>query len=426
MAKEGKFRWFVIAWLFVVILLGYFDRVNLSMAAPFMMKEFNMTGAQMGLVMSGFYAGYMVLNFFAGFILTKYSSRLVLALVVTAWSIMTAITGLAAGFMSLLIIRIIFGITEGCVFPANMNIVNKWVTPKDKSIAVGLYLAGIPVGLVGGNMISGGIINAWGWQSVFFVYGAVGILMGFVTWKIIRDNPAEHPSVSKAEVDLIKNSQVIQPTTGGKSLGLVRILKIPWTWLFLLILFCLSMTFFGQVNWLPMYFIKGRGTGYMFSGAMASVPWAVALVGIFVISWLASRTLKYRGYWIFICLFAVAPCLAYAVMTPSLTLCVVLFSVAMFFNMGVQTLIHSVPMNIYAPEDYPIASGVFIGMSSFAGMMAPYLMGYILDVTGSFNVAYYILAGLSAIGGISGLVVVKAEKRVAATGVAVGREKAAA
>ncbi|MGV8057839.1 MAG: MFS transporter [Smithellaceae bacterium] len=421
MAKEGKFRWFVIAWLFVVILLGYFDRVNLSMAAPFMMKEFNMTGAQMGLVMSGFYAGYMVLNFFAGFILTKYSSRLVLAIVVTCWSIMTAVTGLAAGFASLLIIRIIFGITEGCVFPANNNIVNKWALPKDKSVAAGLYLAGIPVGLVGGNMLSGAVISAWGWQSVFFLYGAVGVLMGFVTWKIIRDKPDDHPSVSKEEVALIANAQIIKPTSGRKSLGFTTLLFNPTTLVFLLMFFCLSMTFFGQVNWLPMYFIKGRGTGYMFSGAMASIPWAVALVGIFTISWLASRTLKYRGYWIFICLFLVAPAMAYAVLTPSLTLCVVLFSVVMFFNMGVQTLIHSVPMNLYAPEDYPIISGVLIGMSSFAGMVAPYIMGYILDVTGSFNIAYFILAGLSAIGGLCGLYIAREEKRAAATGIAIAR-----
>ena len=59
-----------------------------------------------------------------------------------------------------------------------------------------------------GNTVSASIITAWGWKSVFYIYGITGVIFAYLTWLIVRDSPAEHPRISKEELELIQSSIV--------------------------------------------------------------------------------------------------------------------------------------------------------------------------------------------------------------------------
>src|SRR5271157_4258705 len=106
---KNKFRMEVMLWLAFIMMVAYIDRVNFSMAAPIVMKDFGMTAGQLGMIFSAFTLGYTILNFPGGFIVERFSARVTIVVIIGFWSLMVGVTALAWSFISLLIIRIAFG-----------------------------------------------------------------------------------------------------------------------------------------------------------------------------------------------------------------------------------------------------------------------------------------------------------------------------
>jgi MFS family permease len=95
---------------------------------------------------------------------------------------MVAFTGIAWSFVSLLFIRILFGLFEGPMIPSLTKTVTIWAPPKERGFASGLWMAALPVGVVVGNVLSAVIIEGMGWRACFYMYGAVGIVVAYITW----------------------------------------------------------------------------------------------------------------------------------------------------------------------------------------------------------------------------------------------------
>jgi len=401
---DKKYRWLIIVLGFIMFLIAYMDRVNLAICGVPVMKEFGLTPSQLGLVFSGFTIGYTILNFPAGFIAQKMSNRLLLTLVMILWSVTTFATGWAQGFISLIVIRILFGMCEGPMPPSVAQVVNNWMLPREKGTAAGLYASAIPVGIVVGNLLSGYLLDLVGWRNVFFIFGAGGILCGIVVWMMVRDKPAQHPSVSREEVELIESfyhAPTDKPATGS-TFG--QMMANPWLWVLCASWIFYIMGFWATLNWLPTYLVMARGSSILKSGVLASAPWVLGAIGMIVLGWASDKIGKgYKANWYAACCFIAAPFMALAVITPSLTLCIIYFSIALFFIMPCLAIATVVPMNLFHQEDVGKAHGIALTFSSIGGILAPYLVGIILEQTKSFNLAYYIFAGCSLIGGVCAL-----------------------
>ena len=412
----GKFRWVILVWLFIIYMLAYFDRVNFSMSAPLLIKEMSLSATQLGLVMSGFTIGYTALNFPAGFIAQRFSTRTIFTFTIVLWSIMTIMTGFAWSFMSLILIRIVFGACEGPLTPCFTKLTNVWALPNEKATASGMWLAGIPVGVVLGNVISGYVIAAFGWRSVFYSFGVAGLIFALISWKLLRDHPSEHPSISTAELKLLEDAN--SATSGGVSTKIqtkgstfTQMLSNPWTWVISFVYFAIAFNFWGNLNWLPTYFVKARGSSLLNSGYLASLPWLSGLIGLFALGWLSDNIGKrYRSNWLAFSLFIIAPVVAYATVTPSLTLCLVLFCIALFFTMGALAIVYAACMEIFPREDAPKAAGIMLGWGSVSGIIAPTMIGMVLDLTGQFNYAYYAFGVVALLGCMACLALLSKEK----------------
>jgi len=412
---KGRLRMEVIMWLAVIMMLAYMDRVNLAMAAPLVMKELGMTPGQLGMVFSAFTLGYAIVNFPSGFIVDRFSTRYVLSGIILLWSIMTVFTGLAWSMMSLLVIRVTFGAFEGPMVPAVNKIVNLWVTPKERGLASGLWAAALPAGIILGNPLSGYIISKWGWHSVFYIYGIGGILIAYITWRLVRNRPEEHPKISGEELDLI--NQAVAKHEGAdrlkqKSSTLSELLRNPWIWVISVVYFCMAIVFWANLNWLPTYFVQARGSSLLKSGFISVIPWIAGALGAFIYPWLSDHFGKVRSVWLAAAMLIMTPFIGYAVVSPSLTVCLICFFIAVFFNMGCLGLSYVIVMEIFNPADVGKASGVMLGWGSFSGIISPMLVGFIVQYTNSFNMAYYIFAALSALGGIFALALAAKEKAI--------------
>ena len=406
----NKYRWTIVWVFFGVFLITYMDRVNLAICAVTVMKEFGMSKTQLGLIFSAFTVGYTIMNFPAGFLIQKFTYRVVLAVCLILWSLATFATGMAHGFISLLIIRIVFGMMEGPVPPGLPHTVNKWMLPREKGFAVAMYCVAVPVGVVVGNALSGWILESMGWRPVFYIFGVLGLVIAAVCWWIVRDTPREHKSVSKEELELIE-SYYVKHQEAGKGSTFGQILKDPWVWVMSLAWFTFAIAFWATLNWFPAYLVLARGTSILKSGYLSSAPWAVGIIGFLVLGKLSDKLghgekSNILGFGQIIA----APCIVFGVMTPDLTTCIVFFSIALFFIIPFIALFSAMPVNMYPQEDVAKVVGMTVAFSSAGGIIAPSLMGYIVDVTKSFEIAYYVCAASTLLSGILCLIVWKKER----------------
>lgn len=406
----SKYRWTIVWVFFAVFFIMYMDRVNLAVCAVTVLKEFGMSKTQLGLAFSGFTLGYTIMNLPSGFLIQRFSYRVILTVGLLLWSLATFMTGMAAGFVSLLIIRIIFGMFEGPVPPGLPHTVNKWMLPREKGFAVALYCVAIPFGVVIGNALSGYLLSVFGWRWVFYIFGFVGILAAAWCWWIVRDTPREHPSVSAEELKLIE-SHYVQSKVSAKGSSLSQLIKDPWVWVMCLGWFFFAIAFWATLNWFPAYLVLARNTSILKSGYLASMPWALGVVGLLVLGKLSDKIGRgEKSNIIGISQVIAAPCIVLGVMTPSLEMCIVFFSIALFFIIPFIALFSTIPVNIYPLEDVAKVVGLTVAFSSAGGILAPSLMGYIVDVTKSFVIAYNICAASTLISGIMCLVLYKRER----------------
>lgn len=175
-------------------------------------------------------------------------------------ALLTLLTPVAAKFSiyMLLAIRIIEGIFEGMTFPCMYDVWSKWAPPLERTRMTGFALAGNYVGTVVGMSLSGVLAVSLGWESVFYVFGCIGIVW-FVLWiAIVKRSPQDDKHMKNEERDYIVASLGHQKTNNPK------FLKAPWkhiwtsvpVWAIIVAHFCESWGFFTLLTQLPS-FLKG-------------------------------------------------------------------------------------------------------------------------------------------------------------------------
>jgi sugar phosphate permease len=280
----------------------------------------------------------------------------------------------------------------------------------------------MPLGTVIGGVLSGYIVANYGWRSVFYIFGVAGVIVAALSWRILRDRPQDHPRISPGELDRIESSIMKQDgeaalTAPGSSLG--QIVRNPIVWVCCAVYFAIVLFMWGNLNWLPTYFMKARGSSIMKSGFYSAIPFMGAVVGPPVLGWLSDRgiLIKTRSGWVCLSLTAMVPLVLYAVLTPTLTVSLACFTLACFFAMASMGMMYTFIMEVFERANIAKVSGFMLGSGSIAGIIAPVLIGFVLEATNSFNYAYYIFAMVAFAGAAFSLPLIRAEK-------AAGRSKA--
>lgn len=412
---KRKMRWFILFWLFVVSLVSYMDRANLSVAAPHVMEEFKLTATEIGLVFSALTIGYTALNFMGGFLADRFSARVIISACLVSWSLLTIGTGLVWSFTSLVVVRLLFGAAEGPLLPSNTKIVSNWMLREERGVAQGLWLAALPLGTVVGAPLSGYIVEEWGWRSVFYMFGVGGLLLGVLTYMVLRDQSSEHPWVDPQERALLEKQISVtrdrETFPGEKNEGYSSVFLNPTTWVLSATYFCMAALFWANLGWLPTYFVKARNASILSSGIYYAIPNICAALGGILAGrlsdhWFGNR----RGPLLVLSFLLIIPALVVAVNTSSVYISLGAFSIAAAANYACITLMWALPLDLYPKEQVAAGSGIMLTFGSISGALAPILMGFILDQTNSFNMSYYTFAALSLIGAALAAWIVRREK----------------
>jgi len=240
--------WFGIA----LASIQYIDRICISKASKPISENLHLDKDQMSWVFAAFGYAYALFEIPTGWMGDKFGTRRTLLRVVLWWSFFTMLTGWAWGFVSMLVIRFLFGMGEAGCFPNLTRAFSTWLRPEEKARAQAiLWLAARWAGAVTPLLVLYVLrwVN-WKYQYAFALFGVLGVIWAFFFARWYRDTPAEHPGVNPAERALLAGNPVV-----------ARHEAVPWgiflrsktTWLLWIQYFCLSYCWYFYVTWLSTY-----------------------------------------------------------------------------------------------------------------------------------------------------------------------------
>lgn len=419
-------RYSILAMLFIVTTINYADRATLSMAAPSMGKDLAIDAVTMGYAFSAFGWSYTALQIPGGWLLDRFGSRLVYGLGLFFWSLFTFFQGTVgffvggSAFILLFILRFLMGIGEAPAFPANSRITTMWFPTHERGFASAIFNSAQYFALAVFSPIMGLILVLFGWQYLFYAMGIVGVVLSFFWLKVIRE-PRNNPKVSPAELEYIEKGG------GLANLGDKKV-KIKWFQVRALITnrmmigvyigqFCINTITWFFLTWFPTYLFQAKGLSILKVGFVAAIPAVAGFLGAILGGYISDLILK-RGKSLTVA--RKTPIILGLILSSSIILAnyvsvewvvIAIMSLA-FFSKGFGALGWVVISDASPKEMVGLSGGIFNFAGNIASILTPIVIGYILNVTHSFNGALIYVGSMGILGAMSYLFIVGEIKRV--------------
>lgn len=245
-------RYILVSATFIMSLLLYIDRACISAAKDPMAQSLGLSDSQMGWVLSIFALGYSLFQTPAGILIDRFGPRRMLSAIVAFWSVFTALTGAAWNFVSLLVIRFLFGAGEAGAFPGASRAFFSWIPLKERGIVQGINFSGSRLGAAFALPAIALLIETVGWRNSFMIQGSVVFMWAILWYMFFRDLPENHKRVPESEKNyIIANRQKIDSSSGTvKSLTVKRLFASQNMWLAMGQYFGSNFTFFFCLTWL--------------------------------------------------------------------------------------------------------------------------------------------------------------------------------
>ena len=290
-------RYFMVAGTFLLALLLYIDRICISVAKDPISEALNLTDKQMGWVMSAFALGYALFQTPAGMLADKLGPRKILASIVAIWSIFTALTGMVWNFISLLIIRFLFGAGEAGAFPGISRAIYTWIPLQERGLVTGINFSGSRLGAAFTLPLVAWLIDSYGWRISFFILGVIGIIWAVVWFALFRDTPEEHPYMGEGEKEyILATRQQKKVSDTNEKLNFGDLFKSKNMQLAMLQYFASNFTFFFALTWLFPYIKSTYQLNTIEAGFYTSIPLLFGAFGNWFSGYLSDSIYK-KGQW---------------------------------------------------------------------------------------------------------------------------------
>ncbi|WP_392561018.1 MFS transporter [Orbus sturtevantii] len=423
--KRSNARWMIVVFLFIVTAVNYGDRATLGIAGKAMQGELGFNAADMGWVMSSFGIAYVIGQLPGGWLLDRFGSKRVYFLSIAFWSIFTLLQGTVHFFIGawaiimLFTFRFLMGFAEAPSFPGNSRITAAWFPAKERATAVAIFNSAQYFATVIFAPIMGWLTHEYGWQSVFFFMGGIGILVSIATLVVIR-NPKDHPWANEAEVDYIKEGGALidmdQKKSGGKKQGpkLSYLLQLITNRMLLGVYlgqYCINCLTFFFISWFPIYLATERGMNIKAVGFAAAVPAIAGFVGGISGGVFSDYLMRKTNS---LSISRKTPIVTGMLLSMTMIFCnyvdsialVIFFMSLAFFGKGIGALGWAVMADTAPKEMSGLAGGLFNMFGNASSIISPIIIGYIVAWTGRFEWALVFVAVHALIAAFSYLVLV--------------------
>jgi MFS transporter, ACS family, tartrate transporter len=397
-----KLRMRIIPFVFVLYVISFLDRINISFAALTMNKELAITSQQFGWVAGIFFFGYFLFEIPSNLLLHKLGARIWIARILISWGILAMLTGLVHSVHQLYAVRFLLGLAEAGYFPGIALYLTYWFRQRDQAQAIALFLAGIPVTSILGAPVSGFILDHVHWLSIsswrwlLILEGIPAVVGGVFTYFFLPSRPAEAKFLNQKEKDWIaaELAREREEKLASHNISAGKALLNKRVWHLGLIGFTLNTGMYSVNFWMPQL-VKSLSSGISNSlvGLLLMIPHLVGLPIMVMVSRSSDRKQE-RRFHAAIPAIAAGIALASLGATPSIFPTILLLSVAALGIYSVYGPFYSLPGDFLT--GFAAASGIALvsSLANLGGFAGPYATGWISQRTGS-------LYGGLAVAGVS-------------------------
>jgi ACS family glucarate transporter-like MFS transporter len=403
--QASRVRWMILAVLFAVTTINYADRATIAIAGPELKKLLGLSPVQMGFVFSAFAWSYVLAQLPGGWLLDRFGSKIVYFFSIFLWSLFTMLMGGvgfftgAAAVTALFVLRLLIGAAESPSFPGNSRIASSWFPVSERGTAAAIFNSAQYFATVLFAPIMGWLVHSFGWESVFFVMGGLGIIMAFIWLKTVY-GPKDHPRVNAAELAYIEaGGALVDLESKDKAAATTKL--DTWSCIKQLLgnrmllgvyigQYCINTLTYFFLTWFPVYLVQERHMTILKAGFVAALPAVAGFLGGVLGGVISDRLIKSGKSQ------SVArktPIVCGMLLSTSMIVCnyveadwlvITVMSLA-FFGKGIGALGWAVVADTSPKEAGGMSGALFNTFGNTAGITTPIVIGYILEKTGSFS-----------------------------------------
>jgi MFS family permease len=384
----------VLALLCVMYFINYVVRVNVNTAALVFKDELHLSNTQVGLIFSMFAFPYLVFQFIGGWVSDRWGARKALTTFAVIWSTATVWMGVTSSLVGMLVSRVLLGIGVSAL-PTATRAMSDWMPARKRGFSQGITHSFARIGNAVTPPLVAWLIALVLWRGSFIVIGLLSFLWVIVWAWYFRDNPAEHPAITPAEL-----AELTQHRAAGKKRPPVPYARLARRMTTVTIVyFCYGWTLWFFLTWIPSYFLHSyklilKDSAWFSAGVFLGGVLGDALGGI-VSDRIFEKTgdrIKARRNLVILGFFASAVLMIPVLFLHNLGVVALLLSAAFFFAEFTVGPMWAIPMDI-APRYSGSASGLMNSGSAFAAIVSPIVGGYIIDKTGNWELTF--VAGIA-------------------------------
>ena len=399
-----KVTWRLIPLLLLCYIVAYLDRVNVGFAKLQMAGELGFSDAVYGLGAGMFFIGYFFFEVPSNIILHRVGARVWIARIMVTWGIVSGGMMFIQTETQFYVMRFLLGLAEAGFFPGIILYLTYWYPSHRRARIVSMFMTGIPLAGVIGGPLSGWIMKSWdqvnglhGWQWMFLLEAIPSVLIGVVVYFYLDDRITSAKWLKDEERDLLQK-RIEEEESDKEHVPMMQVFKSGRMWTMSAIYFTMAMSLYGVSFWLPTI-IKGMGVTDNFEiGMLSSLPWIASVFSMLLFARSADKMRERRWHVIVPMLMGSTGLILSVLLSSNHYLS---FAALILACMGI---VSAIPLFWSLPTAFLVGAGAAAGIAAInsianlAGFLAPYLVGWLKQLTSSTDSGMYMLAAALVIG----------------------------
>ena len=302
-AVVSRLMWRLMPFLFLLYIIAYLDRINMSFAVLQMRGQLGLSERAIGRAAGMFFLGYFIFQLPSNLILEKFGVRRWISTIMITWGIVSCLMIFIRGPVSFYTMRFLLGATEAGFFPGMILYMKRWFPANARARAVAWFMTANPLAGAIGSPISGALLGLHGmglsgWQWMFLIEGLPAIIFGAVVFWTLCDHPDEAHWLQGDEKDWLiaklASEQRAEAAISRRDFWKVLIsLRI---WLLSMVYFGLSTTMYGLTIWLPSVIHYSSGLNYFWTSMVNVLPFLVTVIVMVLVGMRSDRVGERRWH----------------------------------------------------------------------------------------------------------------------------------
>jgi len=302
-AVVSRLLWRLLPFLFLLYIVAYLDRINVSFAGLQMRGQLGLSDRAYGRAAGMFFAGYFFFQLPSNLVLEKFGVRRWISGLMITWGVISCLMIFIRGPLSFYALRFTLGAAEAGFFPGMILYMKRWFPANARARAVAWFMTANPLAGIVGSPVSGALLGLngkglFGWQWMFLMEGIPAILLGAAVFWVLSDNPREAHWLKGEEREWLLArlalEQQAEATLSKENLWAVLVSRKIW--LLSIVYFGIPTTMYGVTLWLPSVIRSLSGLSYLLTGLVSSLPFLVTAIAMVVVGMLSDRSGERRWH----------------------------------------------------------------------------------------------------------------------------------